>query len=206
MTNIFPFTRATWITLLLAHCTLPLMAQNLVNNGDFSNGSMVSGWAFTTDGSFDFSSLDASGDAGSGSGQLTNTATVAFGTSFASQCINGIVAGNSYDFGARIRFDSGNTQTASGRASLVVNFYTGPNCSGSNVGSSTTSNVLSTSTDTWIQVEILGFAAPTGAVSVQVSLFTNKTEDSGSLTVNFDDVVFGPMGSLPVELSQIWIE
>jgi hypothetical protein len=185
----------------------PVSAQNLVVNGNFD--SDTSSWNFTTPGTFTHSSsLDADGAApASGSGQLANTSPVAYGTSFAAQCITtGIVAGNSYDWGARIRFDSGNTQTATGRATVVVSFFDGGSCSGSNVGSSTTPNFLSSTTDVWTQMEVLGFTAPTGAVSAQLGLWTTKVESSGTMTVNFDNVVLGPAGILPVELQTFVVD
>lgn len=187
-----------WL-IIIAFVATPGLAQNLLTNGDFAVD--VLGWGFTTPGTFSFNgALDADSNPASGSGQLANTSPVPFGTSFASQCINGMFGGNSYDFGARIRFDSGNLQTATGRANIVVNFFDGPNCSGNNLGGSTTANVLSSVTDVWTQAEVLGFVAPAGAVSVQVSLFTNKVEDTGTITINFDNVVFGPSGTLPAEL------
>ncbi|MCB1044959.1 MAG: hypothetical protein KDC35_18605 [Acidobacteria bacterium] len=193
------------ICLLVLYSVMPILAQNSIINGDFDTN--VLSWSFTTPGTFTHNaSLDADGDPMSGSGELANTSPVAFGTSFAAQCVNGIVAGNSYDFGARIRFDTSNTQTASGRANVVVSFFDGPNCSGMNLGGTTTSNIVSTTTDTWIQAEILGFIAPAMAVSAQVSLFTVKTEDTGTMTVNFDNAVFGPAGILPVELTEFSVD
>lgn len=193
--------------LMLAMIAAPAVGQNLVVNGSFD--SDVSSWSFTTPGTFTHSNtLDADGGApASGSGELANTSPVAFGTSFAGQCITtGIVPGNAYDWGARIRFDTGNTQTASGRANVVVSFYDGASCSGNNLGSSTTANMTSSTTDVWQQNEVLAFVAPTGSMSAWLTLFTNKVEDTGTITVNFDNVVFGPAGILPVELESFNVE
>ena len=181
--------------------------QNLVVNGAFD--SDVSSWMFTTPGTFTRSNvLDADGNApASGSGQLANTSPATFGTSFAGQCITtGVTGGNDYDWGAKIRFDTGNVQTATGRANVVVSFYDGSNCSGSNVGGSTTSNFQSSTTNVWVQNEVLGFTAPAGSISAWLTLFTNKVEDTGAITVNFDNVVFGPAGTLPVELERLIVE
>ena len=88
----------------------------------------------------------------------------------------------------------------------MVSFYDGPICSGSNVGGSTTSDFLSSTTNIWTQNEVLGFTAPAGSVSAWLTLFTNKIEDTGTITVNFDNVVFGPAGILPVELESFIVE
>ena len=182
-----------------------VLAQNLITNPDFA--ANTSGWNFTTPGTFTRNgSLDADSNPASGSGELANTSSVAFGTSFAAQCVSGIVAGNNYDWGAMVRFDSTNTQTASGRANVVVSFFNAAICGGSNVGGSTTANFPSTNTDVWTQMEILGFTAPANSVSAQVGLWTVKTEDTGTMTVNFDNVAFGPAGLLPVELSSFTVE
>lgn len=185
---------------------IPAVAQNLVTNGSFD--SNTSSWNFTTPGTFTHStSLDADGNPVSGSGELANSSTVPFGTSFAAQCITtGISGGSSYDWGARMRFDTGNSQTGSGRANVVVSFFDGAICRGSNVGGSTTFDFTSSNTNVWTQNEVLGFTAPGGAVSAQVGLWTVKTEASGVMTVNFDNVVFGPAGILPVELESFIVE
>ena len=186
---------------------LPAVGQNLVVNGAFD--SDTTSWNFTTPGTFIRSNtLDADGNApASGSGELANTSPLAFGTSFAGQCITtGVTGGSAYDWGAKIRFDTGNAQTATGRANVVVSFFDGPNCSGNNVGGSTTSNFQSTTTDVWAQNEVLAFTAPPGSVSAWLTLFTNKVEATGTITVNFDNVVFGPAGTLPVELESFFVE
>jgi len=182
-------------------------AQNLVINGTFD--TTTSSWNFTTPGTFTHSSsLDADGNAPlSGSGQLANSSTAASGTSFAAQCITaGIIGSTNYDFGAQIRFDTNNTQTGSGRANVVVSFFDGPNCSGNNVGGSTTPNFLSSNTNIWTQNEVLAFTSPPGSLTAQLSLWTVKTEATGTMTVNFDNVVFGPAGILPVELTSFDVE
>lgn len=191
------------VVLILSSSTV--LAQNLITNPDFTVDT--SGWNFTTPGTFTRNgSLDADSSPMSGSGELANTSPLAFGSSFAGQCVSGITAGSNYDWGAMMRFDSANTQTASGRANVVVNFYDAALCGGSNVGGGTTADFSSTNTDVWSQMEVLGFTAPTGSVTAWVSLFTVKTEDTGIMTVNFDNVVFGPAGTLPVELSSFTVE
>jgi hypothetical protein len=150
--------------------------------------------------------LDADSNPASGSGQLANTSLVAFGSSFAAQCIDGLSGSTDYDWGAQVRFDTGNSQTATGRANVVVSFFDGASCSGTNLGADTTPNVLSTTTDTWVQNEVLAVTSPVGSVSAQISLFTNKTEDTGTMTVNFDNVVFGLAGVLPVDLQSFTVE
>ncbi len=181
-----PMSMIVCATLLAA----PAAAQNLIVNGDFATDT--SSWAFTTPGTFSFHGgpvFDSDSNPASGSGRVQNQSTLAFGTSFAAQCVNGITAGTNYDFGARIYFDS-TTQTATGRGNIVVGFLSGASCSGSNVGAFTTANVLSSTTDTWVAADVLAVTAPATAQSVQVNLFTNKVEATGTLDVHFDNVYF----------------
>jgi len=167
-------------------------AQNLLVTSNFD--SNVSGWSFTTLGTFTWnSSLDADSYPLSGSGRLENGSTAAFGTSFAAQCV-AVTGGSNYDLMVRIRIPSG--QTDSGYAMINVNFYNAASCGGSNVGGAASPQVLSTTTDTWVLSQVLNQAAPGTAVSAQVSLWTNKTEASGSLVVNFDNAAFGLTGTL----------
>lgn len=167
-------------------------AQNLLVNPNFD--SNVAGWSFTTPGTFTWdSSLDANSNPLSGSGRLDNTSPATFGTSFAAQCV-AVTGGSNYDFWTQIRIPSGQTQT--GYANGVVNFYDGASCGGSNVGGFASPSVLSTTTDTWVQSQLLTQLAPASAVSAQVNLWVNKAEANGSLVVNFDSVAFGPTGSL----------
>jgi hypothetical protein len=167
-------------------------AQNLLVNPNFD--SDVSGWSFTTPGTFTWdSTLDADSNPSSGSGRLENGSTVAFGTSFAAQCV-AVTGGSNYDLMVQIRIPSG--QTDSGYAMINVNFYNAASCGGSNVGGASSPQVLSTTTDTWVLSQVLNQAAPGTAVSAQVSLWTNKTEATGSLVVNFDNAAFGLTGTL----------
>ncbi len=167
-------------------------AQNLLVNPNFD--ANVTGWSFTTPGTFTWdSSLDADSNPLSGSGRLDNTSPVAAGSSFAAQCV-AVTGGSNYDFLAKIRIPSGQSQT--GYANVVVNFYNAASCSGSNVGGTASPSVLSTTSDTWVQSQVLAFAAPGTAVSAQVNLWVNKAEANGSLVVNFDSAAFGPTGSI----------
>ena len=162
-------------------------AQNLLVNPNFD--SNVAGWSFTTPGTFTWdSSLDAGSNPLSGSGRLDNTSPATNGTSFAAQCV-AVTGGSTYDFLAKIRIPSGQSQT--GHANVVVNFYDGASCGGSNVGGTASPIVLSTTTDTWVQSQVLAFAAPGTAVSAQVNLWVDKVEANGSFVVNFDDAAFG---------------
>ena len=192
--NQFQFSRRILQSMATIACVTflatPAAAQNLITNGDFATD--ISNWAFTTPGTFTFDGgpvFDADSNPASGSGRVQNQSPVAFGTSFAAQCINSITGGTNYDFGAKIYFDS-TTQTATGRGNIVVGFFDGASCSGSNVGAFTTANVLSSTTNTWVAAEVLAVTAPVTAQSVQVNLFTNKIEDTGTLDVHFDNVHF----------------
>jgi len=186
------------IAILFAFCLLFVtagvtLAQNLIVNPDFD--SNVAGWNFTTPGTFTHDPLlDADSNPLSGSGRLDNTSPVAFGTSFAAQCV-AVTGGSSYDFRAEIRIGSGQTQT--GYAMVVVNFFDGVSCGGSYIDGVASPNVPSTTTDTWVRWQAFTYTAPVAAASAQVSLWVNKAEASGSLVVNFDNVAFGLAGFLP---------
>ncbi len=180
-------------------------AQNLISNPNFDFD--VSAWSIITPGTFTQNgTLDTDNNLLSGSGEIANLSPAPFGSSAAFQCLEGIIAGSNYDFGAMIRFDSNNSQTASGRANIVLNFYDSPSCSGTYISGFTTANYLSENTNSWTQNEILNSTAPAGSVSVVLRLFTVKTEDTGIMTVNFDNVVFGPSGVLPVELMNFTVD
>ena len=164
-------------------------AQNLLVNPNFD--SNVASWSsppvgtFTWDGSNDTPGLIAP----YGSGSLDNTAPVAFGTTFVSQCV-AVTAGSNYTASTSIFVPL--SQTEAGYAMILANFFNGASCGGSGVGPGISSpHVLSTSTNSWISVSNSG-VAPAGAVSAQVELFVNKTGATGSFKVNFDLAFFGP--------------
>ena len=120
-----------------------------------------------------------------------------WGGAWLAQCITtGISGGNRYDWGAKIRFDTGNDQAGYGRANVIAKFFPTPDCSGEFDEGETTENVLSSSTDNWIQNQVLGFTAPPGASSVYLQLFTGKLANVETFTTNFDNVVFGLEGIL----------
>ncbi len=167
-------------------------AQNILVNPHFD--SSVSGWSFTTPGTFTWdSSLDASSSPTSGSARLANMSPVGYGTSFAAQCV-AVTGGSKYDVSVQIRVPSGQVDT--GYAMLLVGFLDGASCSGSFVGSLPTPHVTPATTDAWVLVQSVGQAAPATAVSAQAMLWINKVESTGSLVANFDDAVFGPAGTV----------
>lgn len=172
-------------------------AQNLVTNGDFD--SDTSTWTpLITETDFSHNpNIDADGNGSSGSGQLANLATNEWGAAWTWQCITtGISGGANYDWGAKVRFDTENIQDGYGRANVLAKFYSTSNCSGTFDDGETTDNVLSSNTDVWIQNQVLDFTAPPGAASVRLQLFTGKLDDLGTITANFDNVVFGLAGIL----------
>ncbi|MBW2423888.1 MAG: IPTL-CTERM sorting domain-containing protein [Deltaproteobacteria bacterium] len=182
--------RTLVLALLVLIAAAPAAAQNLVVNSDFA--ADVSSWAATVGGTFTHDpALDVNGNPASGSGSAVNPLPFAFGSFDARQCIEGIAAGASYDFGGAIYFDS-TIQSATGRANVVVNFWDGASCLGSIVGADTTTDVLATTTDTWVPVEVVGVVAPAGSQSVSVKLFVNKFDEAGQIEANFDDVFFRP--------------
>jgi len=61
----------------------------------------------------------------------------------------------------------------------------------------TGSQVLDTSvTDTWRWTRAESISPPMGANSAGVDLYVTKEQSSGTLDIHFDDVYFGPAGTI----------
>jgi len=170
-------------------CGSPALAQNLVSNGEFDIN--VAGWTPYGIG-FEWDPSDWSGDPSSGSGLATNDADGYMHAAIHS-CVDGIVAGQRYDLGGMIAIPSG--QSGGGSAGFGFYWLDGTGCSGTQTwGGSTPYVVVS---DTWIHLGLWNLEAPSGAQSVQVAIFNEKTSSGTNPFVSHHDgIYFGVFGGI----------
>ena len=105
----------------------PANAQNLLTNPDFT--ANLDGWTLPPVAA---TTHDAATGAASGPGSALWTKTIAGATPAAEravvfQCVNGIMSGETYDFGGAVAID---TAPAGGSASMAIAFNSGGDCSG----------------------------------------------------------------------------
>lgn len=166
---------------------VPATAQNLLQNGVFDSGTAP--WFSGT-----FSTLDALGSPSSGSLQDTNTASTPFTyVSVVSECMP-VTAGAAYErrFDYRLVSSAGGT----GAASVRPGWYGNTDCNG--FGFLGTGGVPpdDLADGAWHPSAPFGaLTAPAGAQSANLRLETSKTQAGGSVTANFDNVVFKAAGS-----------
>jgi len=163
--------------------TGPVVAQNLVTNGDFDDD--VAAWTegiipLTWDGT-----SDCEDDTLSGSALILNNApSVTY--SGATQCIDSIVVGEAYRLSAWLNVPPG--QTGSGYATVFVSWFSQPGCGGGWL--SDTSTIGISSSDGWTELPAAIGQAPATAQSARVYLNCYKLTSSGELQASFDHVVF----------------
>jgi hypothetical protein len=190
---------------VLAVCMLlpaaPLAAQNLVQNPGFA--SDLSSWfAFMA---FDltetWTSVDANGDAQSGSIQGTLPASGTFRIPiYASQCV-AVLPATAYVFGAKVLLPTATTP-ANSFATIFVNTYEQAGCAGNPSQNIVAPNV--TTLDAWTQTSS---TVTTGAaeVSIQIDLRV-RADDNTTLISYFDDVYLMPAATTPVRLQSFEVE
>lgn len=155
----------------------PAWAYNLVANPSFSGGT--GGW--TTDPSTIFDGAnDATGMAGSGSAKSTFHASTAGVISALSQCIAS--GPGNYTFGGKVLIPSG--QPVTGFGSIVVFFFSGPDCTTGFLSN----RLLITGATGSFQTLSGGFIAPPGTTHIWIS-GQNAANAVGDHVVNFDDFV-----------------
>ncbi len=180
-----------WNILFMVLC-MPVGAQNLVNNAEFHMG--VGLWDDTPpDLVIALHSMDWMDDPGSGSAEITNNASGAYNAGVR-QCVSdGIIGGDLYDFGARVRVPSG--QSESGNAYLIGFVYDQEDCAGSQIDWPSSNSV--SSADTWIPIVRGDYLMPAGGMSILFNLAVNKqTANGGSFVAYFDGVYMVPDGTL----------
>ncbi len=175
------------LSLLLASS---LHAQNLLNNGGFVGGTLTPWIPGATN--VYWSSLSATAD-GSGSAEMVLvlpsnvTSAIANGIT---QCVSGLTPGVSYAFGAKVLIPSGQP-AAGGYADVDVQWYSGPNCTGSFITQEASIAVNSTNSppDTWLPTRA-ALVAPAGTTSAYVIGGIGSRVSGGAFRLNMDDVYF----------------
>jgi hypothetical protein len=164
---------------------------NLLQNPDFDGSATTLGWESGAPGSIalDWDARDRSEAPGSGSLRVTNTLPngSTFGGNGARQCV-AVQARASYTFGGWIFVPSGQANT--GLSNFSVFWYDTPDCSGDGTFGAGTDFV--SDPEEWQQREEVAPPAPPGTRSAEMLLWLSKTEDGGSRSVLFDDVLFAP--------------
>jgi hypothetical protein len=162
--------------------------QNLVVNPDFATD--VADWFPDTKSTFVWSSLDADADPASGSGIVSNLSTTSNDASGASQCFDGIVGEVFYLVATNILLPSAQSET--GKAHLLVQWFSGPGCGSGLLWLDTTPDIRSSTPDVWYST-CRYLQAPSGTQSARLRLSVWKNEDYGTLMAHFDNVVFEEM-------------
>ena len=160
-------------------------ANNFVFNGDFATN--VAGWSSEEPGEADlaWSSLDAAGSPASGSVRVRNFHPGGQQGIGISQCAGGVVPGDPYSWGGKIRLPTGQNRT--GDASIGLRFKSGPNCTGSNVNQPRLS--VETPGNSFVARSAAG-TVPAGAASVEFVAFPSKDQAGSELIAFFDDLFF----------------
>ena len=169
------------LTLFVSWFASPSIAQNLLSNPDFDTNN--TGWPGSA---FD-ATRDVANDAGSGSGLVTNSAANALTGLTMTQCVDGIVAGTSYNYGGSVFLTrEEDTTTGNGRADL--SWFSGAGCVNANfLGGSP--SALATTIDAWTPINNTA-TAPATAGSVVIFGFIQKTNAGGTLRGNWDNMFF----------------
>jgi hypothetical protein len=176
------------LTLALLAAASPALAQNLLANPHFD--TTLTPW--NMQGSVSFDSADANGSATSGSAKATDT-LAAFDKNLVgvSQCVSGITAGASYDFGGKILLT---TSPAGGGAALLVWWFPSFPCVGGPI--TVNESPIVTTLNSWLSTG--GTAvAPAGAVAALVLTETVTQATPGDHTVNFDDLFLQLTAQVP---------
>lgn len=164
-------------------------AQYQVFDGGFT--SRVHGWTIWETVAA-WSPNDAGDSPFSGSARIVNTWPTGHNAMGIDQCLAGppIVPGKSYDFGGMIYLPAGQPD---GFASVGLRWYPEAHCGGSPLEQPRA--ILDTPTSDFVLVQSAGNVAPAGAVSVEFTFFTTKSEDQGVVEAWFDDLYFGASGT-----------
>ncbi|MBI5947190.1 MAG: hypothetical protein HY875_03530 [Chloroflexi bacterium] len=156
---------------------------NLVSNGSFD--STVAPWAGAT-----WDPADAGGGApSSGSARVVNDNNLSYpNADYATQCLNGIVVGESYRLSGAAFVAAGQGQNPGG--GLGADGYSGPNCTGGWTG---TISAATEGSGSWEALEASG-TFPAGTQSAKILLQSSKrlpVVPSASTAVLFDNISFG---------------
>lgn len=181
------------IASLLCVCATSAMAANLVTNPDFNAG--LSGWTLTQGSNPTLDDVD-------GSPSAPSIRLVSVGPNLNSGVSSNCMAAGSAQFFDLIV----NVRVHVGFGSVGVAAYSDANCtvvSGPMGYAFPWPLVI----DTWQQAYSWRMGLPPGGAYIQVSLNTNQQEtDSAQSDVSFDNVRFGPAGTVPVRLQTFTVD
>lgn len=159
--------------------------QVVVSNPGFDVD--VIGWNTFPEASIVWSPLDAHASPGSGSGLVTNMSTTALDATGVRQCLDGVAGPAEYLIAANVLVPGGQSET--GYTYLVVQWYDGLSCIGTELGSDFSPGVLNPTADVWYR-DWGTVEAPSAAQSARLLLMVLKHQDIGTLDAHFDNVGF----------------
>lgn len=179
----------------------PVAAQNLVSNPDFDTD--LTGWDAAAATIFDGSQGGTSGP-GSALWRLTvNVETATQDLLIVSQCVDGVVAGTTYQFGGEMNLDAAPVGSS---AIVVVSWQDNPGCSGllsldaappvTEPGSfiSVTGSAVAPAGAESAEIDVISGVAPGGPGPITVG---DLSIVEGDYLVNVDDVFFQPVETAP---------
>jgi hypothetical protein len=187
-------------------------ASNLLTNPDFNESDQLAGWTWAADngqsfvcgpgsecGNMHFSNSECCG--GSASGSVASNSAFFFLEEL-DQCVTGIEANTSYDFGVWIRLTSA-SGLEPGLPGVGLTWYSSSDCTGPGAGGA--SQFVAPAV--WTRVAMPGNIAPANSRSAKFSLYAGPTGDAGtSVGMEFDGAFFGPSGTVPVELQSFVVD
>jgi hypothetical protein len=184
---------AGWMLVLGALRSGPAIgSQNLVANGQFDLD--IDGWSVVSPqiSDLEWDDFDATSCGPlSGSALATNFSIVASGSAAFAYCVPGVVAGETYSFGGRLRFPTGQAQTGYGKILLL--WAEQEDCLGNVLGTvGSDVNVLSETAGTWVRTRNDAVVAPAGSQAAIVRVFLLKDSHTGALDMFFDSVYLVP--------------
>lgn len=182
---------ATLIGLMALAPASAARAQNILPSGEFDTDVLP--WITAGQASLGWAAVDHSGCSStiSGTAQATNFSTGAAQERGFAACTGGIVAGDTYSFGADLRFPT--SQASTGEAHIVALWFTNATCSG--LSSNTADGditVTTASAGSWVRVRNDGALAPANTHSVSFSVRLLKNEAAGTLNLDFDGAYLSP--------------
>jgi len=177
---------------LAATGATPALAQNLIVNSTFD--SDYSGWA----GGAQWVADDCCGNPSSGS---VNTHQF---EALISNCSN-VTGSSSYDLTFWSKFVLVNPSLPDPNGYAYVEWMDAPNCGGTAIDFPDFPNLAPGAGAAWHQVGAT-FVAPANAQSVQIQLGSSNCGLSCGGDTYFDDIAFGPAGTVPVELQSFRID
>lgn len=198
------------ILLLLAHAAA---AENLLANPDFDRNKGLIGWntkmavdtcPMNTDcGHMYASQSECCGRANSGAASSTS----AFSQfDELSQCVSGIQPNTAYDASVWIQLTPSSGLDLAPKPGFGVAWYASADCSGPTLSNATTSVTAAS----WKQFSLPNIMSPAKVGSARFSLFASYQGDriigGNAVRTDFDSAVFGPSGTVPVELQSFSID